>query len=95
MFIIKVEKFWWPFESWVEGVAFWPFIFMKDPTNKWLLEHEKTHLKQQARNLLIFFYIRYWYYNRKYGYNDNPFEVEAREAADKVMRGKARAKNRD
>ena len=69
-----------PFKWMRDGVAFWPFIFMKDPTNLSLLAHEKVHLKQQLRGCLIGFYIKYWYYNWKYGYEKNPYEIEARKA---------------
>ena len=78
LMIIKVTYFPWPFDDWVEAVTFWPFIFMIDPDNEKLLRHEKVHLKQQARGLLIFFYIRYFYFNWKYGYRNNPYEIEAR-----------------
>ena len=64
--------------DWVDGLAFWPFIFIKPNTSAGLLAHEKVHIRQQVRGLLIFFYIRYYYYQWKYGYKDNPFEVEAR-----------------
>ena len=77
--IIKVDNFWF-FPPWVEAVTFWPVIFMKDPTNLKLLAHERVHLKQQLRGWLIFFYIKYIYYNLKYGYKDNPYEIEARKA---------------
>jgi len=58
--IIKVNKLWF-FPKWVDAVAFWPFIFMKDPTDLELVRHEKVHLKQQLRGLLVFFYLKYLY----------------------------------
>lgn len=82
--IIQVKSFPWPFPSWVAAVAFWPFIFMKDPKNLPLVAHEKEHLRQQVRGLLIIFYLRYFYYNWKYGYKNNPYEIKARCAANKV-----------
>jgi len=58
--------------------AMWPFIFYKeDPLSRTVLEHEKIHLKQQLKGFLIFFYIKYIYYHIKYGYKNNPYELEA------------------
>jgi len=51
---------------------------MVDKSDLALLEHEKVHIKQQLRGWLIGFYIKYLYYNWKYGYWNNPYEVEAR-----------------
>ena len=64
-----------------DGLALWPFIFMVDKSDLVLLEHEKVHIKQQLRGWLIGYAIKYLYYNWKYGYRDNPYEVEAREIA--------------
>lgn len=62
----------------IHGKAIWPFIFLSvDEPSRSLIEHEKIHLRQQLRGFLIFFYIKYFYYHFKYGYNDNPYEVEA------------------
>ena len=46
---------------WVEGLAFFPFIFLKrrGPTFV-LVNHERIHLKQQLELGLIIFYI--WYF---------------------------------
>ena len=60
------------------GLALWPFIFVTDKNNKGLIAHEKVHHQQQLRGWLIGFCIKYLYYNWKYGYWDNPYEVEAR-----------------
>jgi len=71
----------WPF-IWLnprwKGKAIWPFIFHADQIpSRTLIEHEKIHLKQQARGLIIGFYLKYFYYNWKYGYENNPYEIEA------------------
>lgn len=40
--------------------------------------HEDRH-KEQYKELGIFkFLVMYWYYSLKYGYHNNPFEVDAR-----------------
>lgn len=46
---------------WVEGMAFFPFIFCKKkgPGHR-LLNHERIHLRQQLETGLILFYI--WYF---------------------------------
>lgn len=73
-FIIKVPRLHGDYK----GLAIWPFIFMVDPTNEKLLRHEMVHIEQQKRGWLIGFYIKYFYYQWKYGYYNNPYEVEAR-----------------
>ena len=73
-YIIKVKKLWGGYR----GFAFYPFIFMTTPEDTELLRHEMVHIEQQKRGWLIGFYIKYLYYNWKYGYWDNPYEVEAR-----------------
>ena len=83
-YIIKGKTIPVPFvEDWVDGIAIFPFIFIKEDPNRTaerertLIEHEKIHIRQQLRGLLIGFYIKYFYYNWKYGYKNNPYELEA------------------
>ncbi len=89
-FVIKVKNIPWikDKDGYDEGFAFWPFIFITNPGNEKLLYHEKVHIKQQLRGLLVLFYIKYIYYHFKYGYWDNPYEVEARKKADEYMQRK-------
>ena len=72
-FIIQVNKLW----GTTNGIALWPFIFVLDKNNRTLVEHEKIHIKQQERGLVIGFYIKYLYFQWKYGYDNNPYEIEA------------------
>jgi len=61
------------------AMAIWPFIITKEKViSETVLKHEKIHLKQQLRGWLIGFYIKYFYYQWKYGYENNPYEIEAR-----------------
>ncbi len=61
------------------AMTIWPFIITRDATiSAETLRHEKVHLKQQLRGWLIGFYIKYFYYQWKYGYKNNPYEIEAR-----------------
>lgn len=50
-----------------------------------LLEHELTHVRQWRADPL--FPLRYTLATLRYGYHDNPYEVEARAAADRARRG--------
>ena len=52
MWIIEVT--WLPKFGW-SGLAFFPFIFVKDKHNPQLLNHEKIHIQQQLELLLIGF----------------------------------------
>lgn len=45
---------------------------------KALLNHELVHIDQIKRLGAIRWSIKYFYYQLRYGYLDNPFEVEAR-----------------
>lgn len=46
--------------------------------NKALLNHELTHILQWRKHGILLFPLLYLYYSLKYGYNQNPFEIEAR-----------------
>jgi hypothetical protein len=47
---------------------------------KWIA-HENQHKKQYKDEGFIKFIIKYLYYSIRYGYKDNPYEVEARKVA--------------
>ena len=87
--VIEFPRKWvfWDKKSVTVGLAVFPFIFISDKRDEELLKHEKVHIRQQVQGLIIVFVIRYVYYLLRYGYWDNPFEVEARkEAADYMKR---------
>ncbi|HSF17014.1 MAG TPA: hypothetical protein VLK65_15800 [Vicinamibacteria bacterium] len=44
------------------------------------LRHEKAHVEQWKRLGLTGFLVRYLWYHFRYGYSQNPLEVEARRA---------------
>jgi hypothetical protein len=53
---------------------------LKERINETVLRnHELVHWEQYKRLGVIGFYAKYLYYNFKYGYWDNPMEVEARQ----------------
>lgn len=66
------------FISWVAGVAVGPLIVIKEQVadNECVLVHELTHVQQWWREPLLM-PLKYIYYWLRYGYWDNPYEVEA------------------
>jgi len=52
-----------------------------------LVLHEQCHWHQAERMGLLRWAITYLWYNLRYGYYDNPFEIEAREFARNHYRG--------
>ena len=74
-YIIEVKKLW----SGYVGFAFYPFIFVVDKHSDELIRHEKVHIQQQLDGWIIGFYIKYVYYHFRYGYENNPYEIEAYE----------------
>lgn len=48
--------------------------------SQWLINHEQMHLQQMHRDGWLFFHLRYFYYTIRYGYWNNPYEIEARQA---------------
>jgi len=45
-----------------------------------LVRHEQAHWAQAQRMGIVRFYLLYIWYTIRYGYRNNPMEVEAREA---------------
>lgn len=41
--------------------------------------HEACHIEQVRRDGRVKFVVKYLYYNLRYGYRNNPYEIEARE----------------
>jgi hypothetical protein len=69
----------WMRRAGVRGVVIGNTVLFADsPVPKWLFRHELEHAYQQIREGVIRFYLKYFYYSLRYGYQDNPFEVEAR-----------------
>lgn len=67
-----------PFTKRIHLRSYEDFIYINENTR--LFKHETEHIKQ-IRNLGAFiFIIKYIYYYIKYGYDKNPFEIDARRA---------------
>ena len=67
----------------VRGVVIGKNIMFADDRDNvpmWLFRHELQHAYQQIREGLFLFTVKYFYYQIRYGYQLNPFEIEAREA---------------
>lgn len=47
---------------------------------QWLLNHERMHIEQMQRDGWLRFHLMYFYYLLRYGYINNPYEIEARNA---------------
>ena len=47
-----------------------------------VMTHEARHIFQIKRDGKIVFALKYLYYLAKYGYKNNPYEVDARKAAN-------------
>ena len=65
------------FQGWT---SYWNTIYL-DPkylTDERLIRHEMTHIKQMEEEGKFKFTCRYLWWTLKYGYQDNPYEVEAR-----------------
>ena len=48
-----------------------------------MYKHELCHIEQIKRDGRLKFICKYLYYNIKYGYDKNPYEIEARQVATK------------
>ena len=61
-----------------DAITFYNFIFYRnEKAMKELKKHEEKHVEQYFKYPFTFL-IRYIYYSIKYGYYNNPFEIEAR-----------------
>lgn len=72
----------WMKRAGVRGVVIGKTILFADPitdVDRWLFRHELEHAYQQMREGTFLFYLKYFLYSLRYGYMNNPFEVEARE----------------
>lgn len=57
------------------------YVLPGHETNQHLLAHEQVHLSQVQRLGSIKYTILYLWYNLRYGYWNNPLEVEARQVS--------------
>ena len=72
------------FKGWT---SFWHTIYVLPghENNERLLRHERKHLEQIERDGRLLFAIKYSWWTLRYGYWNNPYEVEARAAESKKI----------
>ena len=54
------------------------FVSSRGYDDQKLLAHEQVHINQYAKEGFIWFILKYIWFSVRYGYYNNPFEVEAR-----------------
>ncbi len=74
------------FKGWT---SFWRTVYVLPghEHNERLLRHERKHLEQIERDGRIKFAIKYSWWTLRHGYWDNPYEIEARAAAERKPNG--------
>ncbi len=67
------------FRGWA---SFWGAIYVRDgwEHERRLIAHEVKHLEQIQRDGIVAFSVKYLWWLIRYGYRDNPYEIEARAA---------------
>ncbi len=67
------------FKGWT---SFWQVVYVLPghESNERLLRHEAEHLRQIERDGRLVFAVRYLWWLARYGYWNNPYEIEARAA---------------
>lgn len=53
------------------------------PPNNRLIRHENTHFEQIKRDGTVKFCFKYLWYLLRYGYENNPYELEAKKAENR------------
>lgn len=56
------------------------YVLPGHENNQRLLRHERCHLEQIERDGRVRFAVKYLWWLCRYGYWDNPYEIEARSA---------------
>ena len=88
--IIHCDRWFLPKEYW--GITLYPFIFMNTSHPMYrnefdvALHHEEIHIEQIRREGFFKFYLKYLWYNFKYGYIGNPYEKEAYDRQRELQR---------
>lgn len=64
----------------IGGMVLYPFVLFKrskEDVSDRLFRHELQHVYQVRREGWLKFYLTYLWYQVRYGYSKNPYEVEA------------------
>ena len=73
---------WWLMRYGAWAITLPPFgiYILQGREYEWLIRHERKHEEQANRLGWVLFLVLYLWYQARYGYENNPFEIEAREA---------------
>lgn len=74
---------WWLRLTGFKGIAlFWGVAYVVPgwETKERVIQHELKHLEQMKRDGKLRFAVQYLWWSLRYGYRNNPYEIEAREA---------------
>lgn len=72
------------YKAWVIA----PWMFFRENrfnTEDWLFRHEMEHIYQVEREGWLRFYIKYLWYSMRHGYQNNPYEIQARQAQEQPL----------
>ena len=64
--------------GWLTGLCLWRVLLFRaaDPPAS-LVAHELVHFDQFKKLGVVVYGVKYWYFHFRYGYKNNPFEIEA------------------
>ena len=64
------------------GLTLYKLVLVRKSTKSlaYTIAHEAEHVRQWTEEGLFKWPLKYFYYLAKYGYRDNPYEVQARKA---------------
>jgi len=68
----------WVLSNNIKAIVLYPFIFYNGQPTAEIVRHEYEHVNQIRKNGIFKFYFKYLKYHFSKGYNNNPFEIEAR-----------------
>lgn len=74
---------WWLKVTGYAGITLPPFgifIVSERINDERLIRHEQVHWQQAQKLGVARFYVQYLWFNLRYGYHNNPMEIEARAA---------------
>ena len=75
------------------GKVLYPYVLFKDAKDDvedWLFRHELEHIYQVQRDGWFKFHAKYLYWLARYGYKNNPYEIEARKVQSRKLTIKER-----
>lgn len=88
IFIARGLVDWWLRTFKYAGITLPPFgifILSERINDQRLIRHEQAHWRQAQQLGVVKFYVKYLWLNMRYGYKNNPMEIEARIAENSVV----------